>query len=136
MFRKFLIGVCLSAIFIAVGFIAYTVYYRQVREPLLEGFDLIGDMEIKTKMETYYKEHGKFPSNNLEAGLKAASSIKGNAVDAISVNGDSITITYNPKITATGTIILKAIPAKDNPFIWDCTGGTVKAEYRPFACRP
>ena len=134
MFAKILVGVCLAAGIFVVGLIGYTVYYRQVREPVTEGF--LQASEIKRKMEAYYKEHGKFPSNNLEAGLKAAPRINGDAVADISVNGDSITITYNSEITATGTIILKAIPAKDDRFIWDCKGGTVKAEYRPFECRP
>ena len=134
MFAKFLLGICLLAgIFVAVVG-GYSFHHRELRGPVVEGF--LQASEAKIKMEDYYREHGKFPSNNLEAGMKPAPRTSGGAVDDISVKGDSITITFSPEITATGTIILRAIPAKDDRFIWDCKGGTVKAEYRPPECRP
>ena len=95
----------------------------------------------KTAVAEYFSSHSQWPGSNTSAGLAAASQIKGNAVNSVTV-GDTepagvITVEFNEKVAGTGktaTIVLSPSETSGS-FAWDCKKGNLDAKYRPSECR-
>ena len=93
-------------------------------------------------MWDFVSSHGTFPSNNASAGLVTATSISGNYVSKVDVNGGAITIAYggpkaNSAIGASATLALSPTLATGS-IVWACkipSGSTLNPQYLPASCR-
>ena len=141
---ELMIVVAIIGILAAMALPAYQDYTK--RAHVSEGLQL--SAAAKLAATEYYATMGAWPTDNAQAGLPAPAQIKGNAVDSVTVANNVITITYNSKVGANKTVILKAggasqnknfggtsTSSSDGQIKWDCTGGTVEARYRPAICR-
>ena len=100
---------------------------------MAEGLQLAA--HAKNALGIYYLSNRRWPANNAEAGLEPANQISGNAVQSIEVNNTpAIVITFNDKVAANATLILKPV-LSGGTLKWDCKDGTIRTEYRPAQCR-
>lgn len=127
---ELMIVVAIIGILAAVALPAYQDYTK--RSHVSEGLSLAGG--AKTAVTEYYSSEGDWPSDNAAAGIAQASSIKGNAVDSVTVDGSKITVAFNQKVESGATIELKG---SDNggSIDWSCKDGTLVSKYRPANCR-
>ncbi|UIZ58993.1 pilin [Acinetobacter sp. SCLZS86] len=93
----------------------------------------------KTGITEFYSSNNRWPgaTGNASVGLAPAGSIKGNAVRSVLVNGSTIVITYNTKVAAGATLIMKGTPSGGG-MEWSCSGsssGNLDAKFRPSNCR-
>ena len=110
-----------------------------------EGLNLAG--AAKLAVTETFAEQGKFPSvgNNSDAnvayGLPFEYQIVSKYVKGIAaLNSGVLRITYNDNLggepSANGRTILLKPTMRNNQIIdWDCSGGSMPAEYRPQSCR-
>lgn len=128
---ELMIVVAIIGILAAVALPAYQDYTK--RSHVTEGLSLAGG--AKSAVTEYYSSNGVWPTSNAQAGLASSASITGNAVRSVAVSGSgTITVTFNTKVTAASTVILKGTDATGS-VTWDCKGGTLLAKYRPANCR-
>lgn len=127
---ELMIVVAIIGILAAVALPAYQDYTK--RTHVTEGLALAA--AAKTSVTEYFTSNAAWPSDNAAAGLATASSIRGQAVDSISVNASLITITYNAKVGAGETILIQG-RSGSGALHWDCRGGSVEPRYRPANCR-
>ena len=120
-----------------------------IRLRVKEGLNLAG--AAKQAVSETFEKQGKFPGvgNNSDANavyglptedgiprIMASSYVKGIAA----LDSGVLRITYNDNLggdpSANGRTILLKPTMRNNQIIdWDCTGGTMPAEYRPRSCR-
>jgi type IV pilus assembly protein PilA len=127
---ELMIVVAIIGILAAIAIPAYQDYTK--RSHVSEGLNLAG--AAKAALAEFYASNGHWPANNASAGLAPAASISGNAVSQVSVAGSTVTVTYNAKVSSGSTLILTATD-NNGSVDWDCTGGTVRAAWRPANCR-
>ena len=127
---ELMIVVAIIGILAAVALPAYQDYTK--RAHVSEGLSLAAG--LKTAATEYYSSEGKWPANNAAAGAEAT--ITGNAVSSITIDKNTITITYDTKVddAATNTVTLVGTAANGS-ITWSCKGGTVVQKYRPANCR-
>lgn len=100
----------------------------------------------KSAVVEYFSDKGQFPSNNAEAGIAEASTIKGKYVASVSVGKTGADATAKATITATmnSTGVNKDIKGKTlvlegsqnaGSFDWTCKRGTVEDKFLPSSCR-
>lgn len=128
---ELMLVVAIIGILAAVSLPAYQDYTR--RAHVSEGLMLANDAKIA--ITEYYSTFNIFPTDNAEVGIPAASQINGNAVDSIAVSNNTITITYNNKVSAGASIILEGDVTSGSSVEWSCDQGTLPGEYRPSGCR-
>ncbi len=107
-----------------------------VRAQISEG--LVLSAAAKVALVEYYVENGKWPENNVKAGLANQNDILGKYVKSVRVNKEVIVIMYgndahkaifNKKITLTAAHNLGV-------YSWTCeSAGLIPNRYLPSACR-
>jgi len=127
---ELMIVVAIIGILASIALPAYQDYTK--RAHVTEGLSLASG--AKTAVAEYYSTKASWPANNAAAGLASASSIKGTAVDSVTVSNGKITAKFNKKVTLNATLELTPTDA-GGAIKWDCTGGTLDDKYRPSKCR-
>ena len=135
---ELMIVVAIIAILAAIAIPAYQNYV--IRAQVSEGLSLSDG--AKAAVWDFVSNHGRFPGNNASAGLVTATSISGNYVSKVDVNGGAITIAYggpkaNTAIGATATLALSPTLATGS-IVWACkipSGSTLNPQYLPASCR-
>jgi len=130
---ELMIVVAIIGILAAIAIPAYQDYTK--RTHVAEGISMADS--LKTSVAEYFASAGSWPSNNASAGLPAnPASINGNAVRSIQINQSQIVITYNTKVSANSTMILKG-SALGGSIRWECKSlGNLIDRWRPSTCRP
>ena len=135
---ELMIVIAIIGILAAIAIPAYQDY--TIRSKVSEGLNLSGAAKLAVA-ETYDSEGSFQSANNASYGLPAASSINGNYVSTVGITdaAGEITITYNQELggnpTANSKTIIMTPTARQGSMLWDCTGGTQEAKYRPSECR-
>lgn len=94
--------------------------------------------EAKVKVALFYREQGRFPDSNAEAGL--VTDFRSEWVESLLVgNSGTITILYSltsdlAEDAAGKTIVITPHILAGN-IEWDCTGGDMPSKHRPASCR-
>ncbi|MDM1764125.1 MULTISPECIES: pilin [unclassified Acinetobacter] len=129
---ELMIVVAIIGILAAIAIPAYQNYTK--RSHVSEGLSLAGG--AKTGITEFYSSNNRWPgaTGNASVGLAAAGSIKGNAVSSVLVNGSTIIVTYNTKVTSGATLVMKGTPSGGG-MEWTCTGGNLDSKFRPSNCR-
>ena len=107
-----------------------------VRSQVAEGINLASG--VKTAVSEFYQERGRFPTDNTEASVAAATDISSKYVQSIAVEDEVITITYgdqaNPQIN--GETVTLSGADNGGSVIWTCaSGGVVETKHLPNICR-
>ena len=134
---ELMIVVAIIGILAAIAIPAYSDY--TIRAQVSEGLTLAGG--AKAAVSEYSMDRGRFPTNNLTAGLSVAASINGKYTSSVSTALGIITITYgglsgHPNIL-NNTLTLSAVQNAGS-VVWACPplpAGTLVAKYRPATCR-
>ena len=137
---ELMIVVAIIAILAAIAIPAYQDYV--IRSQVSEGASLAEGS--KTAVAEYYSNVGRFPANNVSAGVAPSGSITGSYVTQVNIVGGRITVTFgnkaNVNITAGGANALAFSPiGGGGSTLWNCTstaGSSVNVKYRPTICRP
>ena len=131
---ELMIVVAIIAILAAIAIPAYQDYV--VRAQVSEGTSLADGS--KTAIAEYYNNFGRFPTNNISAGLASPISINGNYVTSVTNALGVVTILYQQTKTNTAitgkTLLLSAI-ANAGSTGWTCKVGTIGSKYIASACR-
>ena len=127
---ELMIVVAIIGILAAVALPAYQDYTK--RAHVAEGISLASS--AKSAIAEHYVTKGDWPTNNAQAGLVSAASVKGNAVRSIQVNASQVIVTFNTKVVAGSTVVVQG-GGLDEISRWSCTGGTLETRYRPSSCR-
>ena len=113
----------------------------------------------KSAVVEYYADKGKWPTSNTEAGIAAATDIKGKYVEKVEVGGEGVitakmkktdvnseikekTVSLTPHATtstASTTPGTTASATANGSFTWTCTPGKtdgVATKFLPSSCRP
>lgn len=130
---ELMIVVAIVGILAAVALPAYQDYTK--RAHVSEGLGLA--QGAQSGVAEYYSDRATWPTNNADAGLMPATSIKGNAVRSVSVNASKVIVTFNSKVDSGKVLVLKA---KDNggSISWECNtaaGTDLDTKYLPARCR-
>ncbi|WP_333681291.1 pilin [Dyella sp.] len=131
---ELMIVVAIIAILAAIAIPAYQNYL--IRAQVSEGAVLADG--LKTPMAEYYANTGKFPGQNISAGIATAASVSGKYVAStdVSTNGQ-ISALFN-STTSNAAIhgkhfILSAVPSNGS-IAWTCTKSDVDPKYLPSSC--
>ena len=106
-----------------------------VRAQISEG--LVLSAAAKVALVEYYVENGKWPENNVKAGLANQNDIEGNYVRSVRVKDNEIEVMFsndankaisNKRLTLTAT-------QSFGYFKWNCASGAIQDKHLPSACR-
>jgi len=132
---ELMIVVAIIGILAAVAVPMYLDY--TVRSQVAEGLNLSSG--AKSAATEFFQNRGVFPTNNTEAGVAPAASIRGRYVSSVTVIDDVITVQYGNDANAQifgETITLTADTTATGSVKWDCaSGGVIQDKHLPAACR-
>ena len=119
---ELMIVVAIIGILASIALPAYQDY--TIRAQVVDAFSITG--ELKLSIKDYYKESGRFPSNNVEAGVPKPEQLLGNYVTGVNVVDGAMHVTfgnYANKNVAGETLTLRPIVVSESPsspFSWTC----------------
>jgi len=116
---ELMIVVAIIGILAAIAIPAYQDYV--IRSQVTEGLAMAG--ASKASVAEFYANRGDWPASNLEAGVGAASEIKGKYVDSITIGDGGITVSFgagaNDKLDGE-TLGLTPGASPNGDVIWKC----------------
>lgn len=138
---ELMIVVAIIAILAAIAIPQYQNYL--IKTQVSEGVNLADG--AKTAVAEYFQNYGRYPTNNLSAGLSPAASVTGKYVSQLVQAGGVITVTFNSTNANKNiqTLHFDLSPSNSGGSIsWNCrsdAGGasktTVPDVYLPTVCR-
>jgi len=130
---ELMIVVAIIGVLAAIAIPAYQDY--TIRAQVAEGLALATG--AKSAVWDYSANYGQMPASNSVAGLALPASITGNYVSQVTVVDGRIQVQFGNKINtaALGQTIILSPVSTSGSIIWDCSGGTLIAKYRPTSCR-
>jgi type IV pilus assembly protein PilA len=139
---ELMIVVAIIAILAAIAISQYQDYV--IRSQVSEGSSLADG--TKTALAEFYNNTGRFPTDNLSAGLAAPTEIVGNYVNDLNVATGKILVTFSAtspqKANAAidGSILQFSPITHGGSISWTCGDGggtpTIDAKWLPSVCRP
>lgn len=130
---ELMIVVSIVGILAAIAIPAYMDYI--VRVQVSEGINLSGS--AKAAIAAYYQEHGTYPTDNDEAALPPAATIKGDYVSSISIDGAVVSISFNNEANSqiAGQTMTLAATSLAGSLTWNCaSSGLIKEKHLPRSC--
>jgi len=88
-------------------------------------------------VEVYFAGHGRFPSDNQEAGLPDPGLISNDVVGSIAVQDGAVVVTYGNKAgeAIRGRTVQFWPENQGTGLHWACVGSTIDERFRPTICR-
>ena len=119
---ELMIVVAIIGILASIAIPAYQDY--TIRAQVVESFSITG--ELKLSIKDFYKDRGRFPTTNDEAGVPAAEHLIGNFVEKVEVVqgamhvefGNYVNATLDGKILTIRPIYVSESPT--SPISWTC----------------
>ena len=119
---ELMIVVAIIGILASIAIPAYQDY--TIRAQVVEAFSITS--ELKLSINDYYKDRGRFPSNNAEAGVPAANHLIGNYVKQVEVIDGAMHVELGNYVNSQlmgETITIRPIFVSDSPtspISWVC----------------
>jgi type IV pilus assembly protein PilA len=116
---ELLVVVSIIAILAAIAIPQFSAYRE--RAYTVEGY-ILGN-EVRKNVQEFYDYTGRFPKDNVEAGVADPALLRGNHVESITVRGGAIDIAYADKYSRSRYTMLSARPAiakadRTAPLLW------------------
>ena len=148
---ELMIVVAIIGILASIAIPAYQDY--TIRAQVVESFSITG--ELKASIRDYYKDRGRFPSTNDEAGVPAPEHLIGNYVARVEVRDGAMHVEFGNYVNAAlagQTLTIRPIFVSESPtspISWACgyrsppdgmeavgeDRTSVQKKYLPAACR-
>jgi len=148
---ELMIVVAIIGILASIAIPAYQDY--TIRAQVTESFSITG--ELKLSIKDFYKDRGRFPSSNQEAGVPAPEHLIGNYVTGVEVNDGAMHVVFGNFVNANlagETLTIRPIFVSESPtspISWTCgyrdapqgmeavgeDRTTLEGKHLPAACR-